>query len=58
MALSREMRNIIAKGALAHVIKDTAIADGMSTLWDEGLQKVRQGLTSLAELESVILLDR
>ena len=58
MALSREMRNIIAKGALSHVIKDTAIADGMSTLWDEGLQKVRQGLTSLAELESVILLDR
>src|SRR3989338_3675131 len=58
MTLSRDMRNTIAKGALAHVLKDTAVADGMSTLWDEGLQKVREGATSLEELESVILLDR
>ena len=52
------MRNTIAKGALIHVLKDIAIADGMSTLWDEGLRKVREGATSLEELESVILLDR
>ena len=58
MTLSRDMRNVIAKGALAHILKDTAIADGMSTLWDEGLLKVREGATSLEELESVILLDR
>ena len=58
MTLSRDMRNTIAKGALIHVLKDIAIADGMSTLWDEGLRKVREGATSLEELESVILLDR
>jgi type II secretory ATPase GspE/PulE/Tfp pilus assembly ATPase PilB-like protein len=58
MTLSRDMRNTIAKGALAHVVKDVAMSEGMSTLWDEGLAKVRQGLTSLEELEGVILLDR
>ncbi len=58
MTLSRDMRNVIANGALSHILKDTAIADGMSTLWDEGLLKVRDGATSLEELESVILLDR
>jgi type II secretory ATPase GspE/PulE/Tfp pilus assembly ATPase PilB-like protein len=58
MAMSRDLRNTIAKGALAHVIKDLAISEGMSTLWDEGLKKVRQGISSLEELEGVILLDR
>ena len=58
MTMSREMRNTIAKGALAHIIKDIAISAGMSTLWDEGLKKVKQGAASLEELEGVILLDR
>ena len=58
MTLDRETRNQVAKGAPAHVIKDCAVAAGMSTLWDEGLKKVRQGLTSLEELEGVVLLDR
>jgi type IV pilus assembly protein PilB len=58
MTLGRELRDTIAKGSPAHVLKDIAMASGMSTLWDEGLRKVRVGLTSLEELESVILLDR
>ncbi len=58
MTLDRELRDLIAKGCPAHVIKDGAVKTGMSTLWDEGLRKVREGRTSLEELEGVILLDR
>lgn len=57
-ALARELREAIAKGKPDHALKDLAVAAGMSTLWDEGLKKVRAGLTSLEELESVVLLDR
>ena len=58
MTLDRELRDAIAKGSPAHVLKDIAVSHGLSTLWDEGLKKVRMGLTSLEELEAVILLDR
>ena len=58
MALPRDLRDAIAKGSPAHVLKDVAMQGGMSSLWDEGLKKVREGATSLEELESVVLLDR
>lgn len=58
MAMSREMRDAIAKDSPAHVIKDVAVAGGMSSLWEEGLKKVRGGFTSLEELEGGVLLDR
>jgi type IV pilus assembly protein PilB len=58
MLPTREMRDAVASGSPAHILKDAAVKGGMSTLWDEGLKKVRQGLTSLEELEGVILLDR
>ena len=58
MTLNREMRDMIAKGAPAHQLKEAAVHSGMSTLWDEGLKKVRAGLTSLEELEGTVLLDR
>jgi type IV pilus assembly protein PilB len=58
MLPNRELRDAIAGGSPAHILKEIAIKSGMSTLWDEGLKKVRQGLTSLEELEGVILLDR
>jgi len=55
--LSTELRDAIARGKPAHTLKALAIAAGMSTLWDEGVKKVRAGLTSLAELESTVLLS-
>lgn len=58
MTMSREMRDSISKGSPAHIIKEIACKTGMSTLWDEGLKKVRAGQTSLEELESTVLLDR
>ncbi len=57
MTFNRELRDAIAKGCPAHMLKDAAVTAGMSTLWDEGLKKVGAGLTSLEELESIVLLD-
>ncbi|MBI2175098.1 MAG: Flp pilus assembly complex ATPase component TadA, partial [Candidatus Omnitrophica bacterium] len=57
MLLGRQLRDAIAKGLPSHVLKDAAIADGMTTLNDEGIAKVRSGETSLEELGNVILLD-
>ena len=58
MTVGRALREAITKGLPSHALKDAAVADGMSTLWDEGLKKVRAGLTSLEELESVVVLNR
>jgi type IV pilus assembly protein PilB len=58
MTLGNELRDLIAKGAPSHELKRAAVASGMSTLWEEGLKKVRAGLTSLEELEGTVLLDR
>jgi len=58
MVLDRPVRELVAKGAPAHVLKDAAIQAGMTTLWHSGLKKARAGLASLEELESVVLLER
>ena len=58
MPVGRELREAIAKGQPSHILKDLAVAAGLSTLWEEGLTKVRAGLTSLEELEGVVLLER
>ncbi|MBI3324215.1 MAG: Flp pilus assembly complex ATPase component TadA [Candidatus Omnitrophica bacterium] len=58
MAMDRNLRDLIAKGAPAHVLKDGAIQGGMLTLWQSGLKRVEAGQTSLEELESVVLLER
>ncbi|MBI3083908.1 MAG: Flp pilus assembly complex ATPase component TadA [Candidatus Omnitrophica bacterium] len=55
MTFGRELREAVAKGVPSHALKDAAIAQGMSTLWQQGLEKVRAGLTSLEELEGVVL---
>ncbi len=58
MGMSRDLRDLIARGLPAHALKEGAVKNGMATLWQSGLNKVRAGLTSLEELESVVLLDR
>ncbi len=59
MGMSRQLRDLIAKGEPAHVLRDAAVRhSGMISLWDSGLKKVEQGLTSLEELESVVLLSQ
>ena len=58
MPLTRDLRDLVTKGEPAHVLRDAAIRQGLVSLWQAGLQKVQQGLTSLEELESVVLLER
>jgi type IV pilus assembly protein PilB len=38
----------------AEAIRDVAVAQGMTRLRDDGLQKVRQGRTSITEIARVV----
>ncbi len=49
------MRELIQSGAPLSKYHEVARQDGMQTLVDNGLEKVRDGLTSLEEILSVTL---
>jgi len=53
MIVSDEIRALIVKREPAGVIAEVAIAQGMRTLLDDGLEKVRAGHTTLAEIQRV-----
>ncbi|HXC46185.1 MAG TPA: ATPase, T2SS/T4P/T4SS family, partial [Solirubrobacteraceae bacterium] len=54
MMLSSEIRNLTLERRSADEIREVAIREGMRRLRDDGLEKVRQGLTSIAEIARVI----
>ncbi len=51
MTVSEKIRTMILEHASVDDIVAVAVADGMKRLRDDGLQKVRDGLTSIAEVE-------
>jgi type IV pilus assembly protein PilB len=53
MVLSDEIRELAIKRASADEIAAVAVQQGMRPLRDDGLDKVRQGLTSIAEVTRV-----
>jgi type IV pilus assembly protein PilB len=53
MTVTEEIRNLAIGRASADAIADAARRDGMRRLRDEGLEKVRGGQTSFAELARV-----
>ncbi len=53
MTVSEELRALIRGRASAAEIRRTAMAQGMRTLADDGLAKVRLGVTSLAEVRRI-----
>ncbi|MBN1356835.1 type IV-A pilus assembly ATPase PilB [bacterium] len=53
LPITDEIRELILRGASAMEIRETAIALGMKTLRDAGLQKIREGRTSLEEIVRV-----
>jgi type IV pilus assembly protein PilB len=53
MTLSEEIRAMTIQRTSADVIRDIAIQQGMKTLQTDGLDKVKQGLTSIAEIARV-----
>ena len=53
MTLSDEIRALTIDRASADVIRATAVQQGMRLLRDDGLEKVRLGVTSIAEVARV-----
>jgi type IV pilus assembly protein PilB len=54
MKMSPEIQGLALERSPAEAIRDVAVSQGMTRLRDDGLQKVRQGRTSMAEIARVI----
>jgi type IV pilus assembly protein PilB len=54
MKMSPEIQNLALERRPAEAIRDVAVAQGMTRLRDDGLQKVKEGRTSIAEIARVI----
>ncbi len=50
MPISPEIRQMILKGASSDEIAKQAVKEGMATLRDDGMEKIRQGVTTIEEL--------
>jgi type II secretory ATPase GspE/PulE/Tfp pilus assembly ATPase PilB-like protein len=57
LPVNEPIRNLIVERADSHKIKETARSHGMSTLTESALFSVKQGLTSLEEAFSVMLIE-
>jgi len=51
MYVTEEIEDAIAKGEPTNTIRKLALASGMKTLYQDGLEKVLQGITTLQEVE-------
>ncbi len=54
MKMSPEIQALSLERSASEAIRDVAVSQGMTRLRDDGLQKVRQGRTSMAEIARVI----
>jgi type IV pilus assembly protein PilB len=54
MAVSSEIRELALQHCSAEQIRDVAVSQGMRRLRDDGLEKVKQGRTSIAEVARVL----
>jgi type IV pilus assembly protein PilB len=54
MKMSPEIQNLALERRPAEAIRDVAVEQGMTRLRDDGLQKVREGRTSISEIARVI----
>ena len=55
MEIDDELRKLIIKGATADEIREAAKKAGMRTLYGSGLLKVKKGITSLEEINRVLM---
>jgi len=51
--MSRRIQDAIESGASTGAIRALAIRDGMSPMWQDGIEKARMGLTTLEEIAAV-----
>lgn len=56
MPVTEEIRDLVLNEKTGSIIRKTALKNGMQSLYDNGLAKVRQGLTGLDEIERVVSL--
>jgi general secretion pathway protein E len=50
MLLNESLQNMILKTHDSHQIKKEAVSNGMTTLYDDGIQKVLEGITTIEEV--------
>ncbi len=55
MPITEEIEKLTVEGASSEVIKKVAIEQGMLTLREDGMEKVRAGLTSIQEILRVVV---
>jgi len=53
--ITREIKDIVLSGELGSKVRDQAVADGMQTLLVSGMNKVRDGMTTLDEVLNVAM---
>lgn len=56
--LDEELQGMVVHGATAGTLRRRAVEKGMATLGDNGLAKVRQGVTTIEEVRRVIFLEQ
>ena len=54
LTLTEEIRHLIVAKASSGDIEAAAVAAGMHRMRDDGLEKARQGITSVAEVMRVV----
>jgi type IV pilus assembly protein PilB len=55
LSMSEEICRLAAREATAQEIEAAAVADGMRSLWDDGVDKVVAGLTTVDELRRILI---
>jgi general secretion pathway protein E len=50
MVMNEQLRDLVMQKAPAHILQQRAVQHGMTLLSEDGLHKVKQGLTSIDEL--------
>ena len=53
MTVTDEIRSLVVQRASSDEIGEVAVAQGMRRLRDDGLEKIRAGITSVAEVARV-----
>jgi general secretion pathway protein E len=53
LEINNDIRRLVTSGADSVTIKEAAVADGMITMFEDGLGKVRKGITTLDEVMRV-----
>ena len=52
MVVSREIRRLIQTGSRAELLQQAAMAEGMHTLRQDGIEKVLAGITTIEEVRA------